>query len=328
MSRRYLCNFFVVAIAAMLMSVGVLGCSNSAKYPAKSIDYVVPLPPGGGTDVGARVIGKALSKELGVPVNIVNKPGGNQIPGTASTLTARADGYTLLADSASFGSLHTLAQNVPYKLEDRTFVARIMSAPHAFFVNGQSPWNSLEEVIAAAKKDPGSFSYTWLGGSTTTDFSMLQFFSAAGIDISKLKRIPYQGAGKAVEAVAGNHVAFGAGGASAVFSLAKSGDLKVLAVTGSKRLPQLAQVPTTAELGLSSVDLTFWVGISGPKSLPKEVVEKLSAAAKKVADDPEVAKEFEAIGAYPDYMGPDQLCDYEFKEAAMFKNLSEKTGGL
>lgn len=317
----------MAVLAAVLLGAVMAGCSTGGKkYPAKAIDYIVPLPPGGGSDLGARVVAKALSKELGVPVNVVNKPGGNQIPGTKSVMDAAKDGYTLIADGASQGSLHVLQKQLPYKLEDRTFVAKVMSAPHAFYVSGNSPWNSLSDVVEAVKKDPESFTWAWSGGNTTTDFVLLQFFKAAGIDINKTKRVPISGSGKTVTAVAGNHVMFGAGGASAVFSLANSGELKVLAVTGSKRLEQLKNVPTTVEAGFPQVDLNWWIGISGPKGLSKDVVDRLAAAAQKISQDPEVAKELANIGAYPDYLGPDQTRDYVLKEAEMFKELAAKIG--
>lgn len=323
--RRYSTSKTVLALFLMAAFIAVMaGCSQQAKYPTKAIEYVVPLPPGGGSDLGARTVAKALSKELGVPVNVVNKPGGNQIPGTKAVMDSKNDGYTLIADGASQGSLHVLQKNLPYKLEDRTFVARVMSAPHAFFVNANSPWNSLSDVAAAVKANPGEFSWGWSGGNTTTDFVLLQFFKAAGVDINQTKRVPTAGAGKTVTSVAGNHIKFGAGGASAVFSLAKSGDIKVLAVTGNKRLGQLPNVPTTVEAGFPEVDLNWWIGISGPKDMPQEVVDKLAAAAKKVAEDPAVSQELANIGAYPDYLGAKETREYVLKEAEMFKELATK----
>lgn len=316
----------LLAIIAAVVGIGVGGCAKADKYPSKAIDYVVPLPPGGGSDLGARTVAKALSDELGVPVNVVNKPGGNQITGTKYVMDAKNDGYTLIADGASQGSLHVLQKNLPYKLEDRTFIARVMSAPHAFYVSGNSPYNTLKELVAAAKANPEEFSWGWAGGNTTTDFVLLQLFHEAGIDIARTKRIPTAGAGKTVVSVAGNHITFGAGGASSVFSLAKSGDIKVLAITGTKRLSQIPDVPTTAEAGFPEVDLNWWIGISGPKDLPKDVVEKLEAAAKKVAANPAVVKELENIGAYPDYLGSKETRDYVMKEAEMFKQLAAEVG--
>jgi tripartite-type tricarboxylate transporter receptor subunit TctC len=299
-----------------------------SRYPTKAIEYVVPFPAGGGTDVAARVIAKAMSRELGVPFIVTNKPGGNQIPGAMSVLSTPPNGYTLLADGSASSSLHTLIKDLPYKMEDRTFITRIMSSPHAYIVSGKSPWNSLQGAVDAAKKDPASFTWTWLGGNSTTDFSLLQFFDVIGVDISKTKRVPFQGSGPGVQAVAGGHVLFGAGGASAMFSLYRSGNIKILAVTGDKRLPMLPEVPCTKEIGMASLDVIFWVGVSGPKGLPKSIIDKLAETGKKISGDPQVVKELEAVGAYPSYLGPEELAKQVFKEAEIFKALAAKVGVL
>jgi tripartite-type tricarboxylate transporter receptor subunit TctC len=326
MKVSHFSKFFFILVFLFGLLWGVPSYSIEPNYPTRAIEYVVPWPAGGGTDVGSRVIAKALSKELGVPVNVTNKPGGNQIPGVLSVLTAASNGYTILADGAGSSSLHILVKDLPYKLEERTFIARIMISPQAYIVNGKSSWNSLREMVDVVKRDPGSFTWTWLGGNSTTDFSLLQFFDAAGIDISKTKRVPFQGGGPGVQAVAGGHVLFGGAGAGAMFSLYRSGHIKVLAVTGEKRLVMLPKVPCTKEIGLASLDVMFWVGISGPKGLPKHVVDRLAAAAKKIAEDPQVLKELEAIGAYPSCQSPDEVRTYVLKEADMFKSLAVKVG--
>ena len=326
-ASRFFKSFFVFIV--LLNGLGALTAySAEPRYPTRAIEYVVPFPAGGGTDVAARVIAKALSKELGVPVNVTNKPGGNQIPGVMSAMSSPPNGYTLLADGSGSSSLQTLIKDLPYKIEDRTFVARIMISPHAYIVNGKSPWNSLKEVIDVAQKDPGSFTWTWHGGNTTTDFSLLQFFDVAGIDISKTKRVPFQGTGPSSQAVAGGHVLFGSGGASAMFSLSRSGNIKVLAVTGDKRLPTLPEVPNCKEIGVASLDVMFWVGMSGPKGLPKHIVDKLVGVGKKIAEDPQVIKELEAVGAYPSYMGPEELSKQVSKEAEVYRAIASKEGIL
>jgi len=278
--------------------------------------------------VAARVIAKALSKELGVPVNVTNKPGGNQIPGVLSVMSSPPHGYILLADGSGSSSLQMLIKDLPYKVTDRTFVTRIMISPHAYIVHGKSPWNSLRDVMEAAKKDPGAFTWTWHGGNTTTDFSLLQFFDVAGIDITKTKRVPFQGTGPSSQAVAGGHVLFGSGGASAMFSLFRSGNIKILAVTGDKRLPKLPEVSSCKEMGFPSLDVMFWVGISGPKDMPKTVVEKLVAVSRKIVEDGGVIKELEMVGAYPSLMGPEELSNQVAREAEAFKALARKAGTL
>jgi tripartite-type tricarboxylate transporter receptor subunit TctC len=326
-SLRLFRSLFVLIIFLIGLSA-LTAYSAEPRYPTKAIEYVVPLPAGGGTDVAARVIAKALSKELGVPVNVTNKPGGNQITGVMSVLSSPPNGYTLLADGSASSSLHTLIKDLPYKMEDRAFVTRIMISPHAYIVNGKSPWKSLQEVIDAVKRDPGSFTWTWLGGNTTTDFSLLQFFDVAGVEIAKTKRVPFQGSGPGTQAVAGGHVLFGSGGASAMFSLYRSGNIKILAVTGDKRLPMLPEIPCTQEIGLASLDVMFWIGISGPKGLPKPIVDKLVGVGKKIAEDPQVIKELEAVGAYPSYMGPEELSKQVSKEAEVYRALASKAGIL
>ncbi|MEW6267459.1 MAG: tripartite tricarboxylate transporter substrate binding protein [Thermodesulfobacteriota bacterium] len=320
----------VKSLTGIILLLGVFGpltaYSAESGYPTKAVEYVVPFPAGGGTDVAARVIAKAFSRELGVPFNVTNKPGGNQIPGVLSVMSSPSNGYTLLADGSGSSSLQTLIKDLPYKMEARAFVARIMISPHAYIVNGKSPWNSLKDVIAAAKNDPGSFTWTWHGGNTTSDFSLLQFFDVAGIDIAKTKRVPFQGTGPSSQAVAGGHVLFGSGGASAMFSLSRSGNIKILAVTGDKRLPTLPEVISCQEAGLASLDVMFWVGVSGPQGLPKPVVDKLAGVAKKISEDAQVVKELEAIGAYPSYMNPEEVSKQVSKEAVIFKTLASKAG--
>jgi tripartite-type tricarboxylate transporter receptor subunit TctC len=322
-------RFLFVFIILLNVLGALIAYSAESRYPTKAIEYVVPLPAGGGTDVAARVIAKALSKELGVPVNVTNKAGGNQIPGVMSVLSSPPNGYTLLADGSASSSLHTLIKDLPYKMEERAFLARIMISPHAYIVNGKSPWKSLQDVIDAIKRDPGSFTWVWQGGNTTSDCSLLQFFNVAGIDITKTKRVPFQGAGPGIQAVAGGHVLLGSGGAGAMFSLYRSGNIKIPAITGDKRLTMLPEIPCSKEIGLAApLDVMFWIGISGPKGLPKPIVDKLVGVGKKIAEDPQMIKELEAVGAYPSYMGPEELSIQVSKEAEIYRALVSKAGIL
>jgi putative tricarboxylic transport membrane protein len=205
-------------------------------------------------------------------------------------------------------------------------VSRIAVGPHAYIVSGNSPWNSLEDVLNAARQNPESFRMTWFGGNTTTDFSLIQLFSEAGMDVSDIQTVPFQGTGPGVQAVASDEVQFGAAGASGAFSLYSSGDLKVLAVTGEERLQEMPDVPTTAELGSESVDMTFWVGISGPPDLPQGITDKLEAAANTVANDPETAEELQAAGLYPEFLGAQETTDYVHQEAEVFESLAAEAG--
>ncbi|MDI7261040.1 MAG: tripartite tricarboxylate transporter substrate binding protein [Thermodesulfobacteriota bacterium] len=290
-----------------------------AKYPTKAIELVVAFSPGGGSDAVARIMGKYLSAQLDVPINIVNKPGGNQIPAVLSVLNARADGYILLQELNTTSSLQTMVKDLPYKLGDRTYGPMMVEGPMVIVANGKSPWNSLKDVIEAAKKDPSSFTWGRLGGTATADLTIMKLLLAGGVDITKTKPVGFPGTGPAVTAVGGGHIMLASDGAASVIPLQSSGIVKALAVTGDKRLASMPDVPTTKEVGFPSVDVITWFGISGPKDLPKSVVDRLDAAAKKVVENPDFAKYLEAIGRYPRYISPDQTRDYVFKEAEGYK---------
>lgn len=313
-----------VSLALTTLLVALAARTAQAAYPTKAIEVTVAFAPGGGADTTSRLIAKHLSADLGVPVNILNKPGGNQIPAVLSVLSARADGYTLLYDTAGCSSLHATLLDLPYKLEDRTYGPMMIDGPLALIISGKSPWKTLKDVAEAAKKDPASFSWGRLGGTSTTDFTQLQFLDAAAVEIQKTKAVAFDGAGPAMTAIAGGHVMFGANGASAVFSLMKSGHIKVLAVTSEKRLPSLPDVPTTREAGFPSVDLSTWFAFSGPKGLAKDVLDRLDRAAKKVVEDPTFAKEVEVIANQPRYMPPDKTREHVFKEVDKYKALAAK----
>ena len=150
--------------------------SKIPKYPAKSMDTVVPFAPGAGTDLMGRVMAEGLSKKWKHPINVVNKPGGNTIIGTNEVMRASPDGYTLLIDSPGSSSMQVGMKDLPYKVEQRTFIVRAAASPMAFIVPQNSVWKSLKDVVEAAKKDPGSLTWTSLGGTSGVDLVMRQFF--------------------------------------------------------------------------------------------------------------------------------------------------------
>jgi len=309
--------------AILVATVVVLASPGWAArpYPQKAIQYVVSFAPGGGSDVVARVVAKYLSAELGVPVNVVNKDGGNQIPAILSVLNAAPDGYTLLQEQPANSSIKAILKDLPFKLEDRFYGPLTIGGPNAFVASGKSPWKTLKDMVDAAKKDVGSFTWVRTGGSSLTDMAMLQLFDAAGIDATKTKPVDFQGVGPGNIAVAGGHVMLGGGGAGSVVAMVMSGDLKALAVTGDKRVPALPDAPSAAESGFPASNLMNWYGLSGPKNLPQEVIDRLDAAAKKIAQNPQFIKEAEQVASYPIYAPPAQAREYALKEGELYKRL-------
>lgn len=309
----------VVVVSALAMAGG----QALAAWPTKAIEVVVPLAAGGGGDTMARVMAKHMSPLLGKPMNISNKPGGNQIPGVLYVLQSTPDGYTLLADGLATSVLQGLLPNLPYKIEDRTYLNILAEGRSAFFVSGKSPYRTLKEVMDAAKKDPASFTWTYLGGTTVTDFSQMALLLAAGVDIAKTKPVAFTGAGPGMTAVAGGHVVFGAGGSSSVIPLKSSGNLRVVAVNGDRRSKALADVPSAKEAGYDVGILNFY-GLSGPKGLPKEVVDRIDAAAKKISEDPAFIKDIESLASEVRYMSSEQCRQRVLKEIDQYRALKAK----
>ncbi len=323
LERRWIPWLGATFLAAFLLVAATAGCSSQANYPTKAIEVTVTMAAGGGVDTWFRTMNKHLSKVLGVPMNIVNKPGGNQIPAVMGVLGSSPDGYTLLAEHPSGSSLHALIKDLPYKMEDRSWGPIFANARAGIFVNGKSPWKTLKDAMDAAKKDPGSFTWVRLGGLSQTDFTTLALLMSAGIDIEKTKPVAFTGSGPGNTAIAGGHVLFGFGGLAAALPLAQSGDIKIIAVNGDKRTPLLPDVPTIKEQGYDAGTMSF-LGYSGPKGLPANVMETIDKAGRKLLTDPEFQKDMGAAGLELDYLGPDDARKRILGEVDYYRGLSTK----
>jgi tripartite-type tricarboxylate transporter receptor subunit TctC len=291
------------------------------KYPAKSIDAVVPFAPGAGTDLMGRVMAEGLSKKWKYPINVVNKPGGNTIIGTNEVMRASPDGYTLLVDSPGSSSMQVGMKDLPYKVEQRTLIVRAAASPMAFIVPQNSPWRNLKDVVEAAKKDPGSLTWTSLGGTSGVDLVMRQFFAAAGIDVPRTKMVTFPGASPACNSVAGGHVQMGAATAGTILPLVNGGNARCIAVTSPERLKELPDVATTAQQGLPSVNTQFWIGFSGPPGLPDYVIKAWSEAVFEVLKSPDVIAKLTRITSFPAFLGPEEFKKFIMEESGMVNEL-------
>lgn len=321
-SKYFLKSIAVVAFCSFLFAP--LRAEAQREYPRKPIALVVTFAAGGGTDVVARIAAKHLSKALGQPVNVVNKPGGNSIPGAMSVMTAAPDGYTLLFDSPATSSLHALTSDLPYKVDQRTWGPMVSTGPYIYAVNAKSNWKSLKDVAEAGRRDPSSIEIGWLGGKSFTDLTMLKFLSVAGIDISKVKKVPFAGAGPAIIALAGGHINFSGGNIGSATSLIASGDVRALAVSGEDRVPALPDVPSSKEAGVF-VPLTGWNAISGPPGMSPTIIQRIDDAVKNIIKDPDYAKELAAVGNLSAYKPPNEMPAYLADE---IKILGDVLGSL
>lgn len=323
-------KFKNVALALALVPLTLLatacgpggGGPGGASYPTKPIEMVVPFNAGGATDIAARVISEEVSRDLKVPVNVVNKPGANQVTAVDYMMNSGPDGYTLLADGAGSSSLQSMVDNVPYGWDDRKFVARLLTGAHVYAVGKDSASQSLNDVIARAKADPANFKVAWLGGSSTSDYAMLQLLVSGDVDVNAVQRVPFQSSGETMIAAAANDVDLAVGGASAAFALHGSGDLRVLATTGEEREPKLPEVQTTAELGKPDLNILYWVGVSGPSQLPGAVTERLEESLTKASESASLKEKAAGIAMAVDLLKGDEFTEYVHTEAETFAALA------
>lgn len=316
--------------AALIVALSLGGCAGDLKggggggdadFPTHAIDLVLPFGSGGATDIGARAMADALSGDLKQPINSTNETGAQQVTAVGKVLNSSKDGYTLLADGAGSSSIQSLLPDLPFTWDDRTFIADVATGAHAYAVGKKSGITSLDELEKKAKDNPSGFHIAWLGGTTTSDYATLQFLDAIDVDASKVVKVPFDGSGDAMQAAAAGDVDLAVGGSSAIASLYSSGDLVPLALTAED--PNFPEIPLTADEGYDSLNLTFWVGLSGPADLPDGVVSKLTESLNKLADSGELNESFEKIGMTVEVHTGEELTEQVHEEAKTFADLKE-----
>jgi len=305
-----------------LLTAGVLALgmgAAQAEWPERAIEIVVSYAPGGGTDLFARMVAQHMTTELGVPVNVINIPGGNQLPGIEAVATAAADGYTLLLETSATSAIKAIDPNNPLDLEVRSYGPLLAAQGGLIMVNGGSPWESVDDMIAFIKENPDRFTYVRLGGTSYSDLVTQALFSVADVDPASIKPIDYTGNGPGNIAVAGGHVMMSAGSINPMIG---SGDLKVLGIAGNQRAKSLPDVPTLAESGYP-VDFVTYFGLSGPADLPDDILTKLDEVALKISEMPKFHEQLDSLGFYVRYMPSAEARPYVLEEAGKYRELAE-----
>lgn len=279
--------------AALAMSfAGHAGAADA--YPAKPVTLIVPWAAGGSTDILARVLSEHLTKSLGQPVIVDNKPGASGNIGSAMVARAQPDGYTLLIGSMSTHAMNpALMANMPFKgVEDFTPLGLLAYVTNTMVVHPSVPANNVKELIAYARANPGKLAYASAGPGSTNHLSAVLFEKMAGI---QMLHVPYKGGAPAVvDTVAGQtQLLFSAG--TQTLPHVKAGKLKLLAVTEARRSPLLPNVPTVGET-IPGYELSVWYGAFGPKNMPPALVARLNTEINRVMSLPEVKAKMDAIG--------------------------------
>ncbi len=293
-----------VATAATLTALCVWPLASLADaYPSKPITLVVPNPPGGLVDTSARLVSEPLARLSAQSVVVDNKPGGSG--NLAYSLVARSpkDGYTVLVSYSGYHIANPiLMDKLPWELKDLTPIGLITVATNVIAVHPSVPANTLKEFIAWAKQNPGKLNYASQGSGSVSHIGTEIFKQQTGVDMT---HVPYKGSGQAIQDVLAGQVQVFITTPPSVMGHVQSGKLKALAVTGKIRHPQLPQVPTAAEAGLTGFELESWVALYVPNGTPKEVVQKLSADVKRSLELPETKQRADAAGVEVRYLTPD-----------------------
>ena len=288
-------SFAVAALAAAAsLVVAPAALAQGAPYPSRPITLVVPFSPGGFTDVVARVVSEGLSKSLGQPLVIENKPGAGSTIGADFVAKAAPDGYTLLMVSTTHVIAPALYKSLPYDpFKSFAPIGKMAEGPYVMVVNAKVPARNVREFVALAKAKPGTLDYSSSGNGSSQHLMAAMFGSMAGV---KLNHIPYRGSGQSVSDLAGGTVQMSFVGAPIAVAQASGGRIRALAVTTAKRSPQLPDVPTLDESGVKGYDATIWLGLLAPAATPAPIVARLNAELVKVLGTPETRAAILATG--------------------------------
>ncbi|SPR96891.1 Bug family tripartite tricarboxylate transporter substrate binding protein [Cupriavidus taiwanensis] len=302
-----------------LVAVAASGAHAQEWKPAKPVRLLVGFAPGGSADLLARLVQGPLSESLGVPVVVENVPGAGGNIAADKLAKASPDGYTIgMGAAGAMAVTHVLnPKGTPYKADDFTPIAMLATQPNVVIINPALPVKTIADFTAYVKKTP-QVTYGTAGVGTSNHLIAETMLHRLGID---MVHAPYKGATPVITDLMGGHIAMTVDNITTAAALAKSGKVKALAVTGSKRSPLLPEVPTLAESGLKDFNMPTWQGIFGPKDLPKAIVARYNQALVKALANPEVRKKMAEFGSEPVGDTPEHFAGFLAQDRKMWADV-------
>jgi len=308
---------------AILVALLAAGAAVAQQYPAKPVRIVVGFAPGGGSDFIARVIAQKLTERFGTQVIVENRPGAGSTLGSELVVKSPADGYTLLLTPASY----TVNPSV-YKLSfdpvnDITPIVQLSRGPYVVAVHPSVPARTLQELVALAKGQPDKLAYASSGNGSHVHVATEYFLYTAGI---KITHVPYKGTGPALNDTIAGTTQLIFGSVATALQHVKSGRLRALAVTTPKRIVAAPDVPTVAESGFPSYEVTNWHGLVGPKGLPRDIVGRLNREVNEALKTKDVEKILSSDGLEPAGGSPEELGVILRNEVARWSEVVKRAG--
>ncbi len=311
----------VVAITAASLA----GMAAAQNFPTKTVRMVIPFSAGGAADVPGRIVMQKLSAVLKQQVIVENRPGAGSTIGADTVAKSAPDGYTIFMISNTHFVSAALHKKLPYdSLNDFTPVTQITSAPNVLVVHPSLPVKSVKDLIALAKSRPGQIDFASSGNGSTQHLTGALFASMAGINIT---HIPYRGSGPVTADLLGGQVMLAFPGIAGMLPHIKSGKLRALGVTGSRRSAELPEVPTIAEAGVKGYEMVAWFGVATPKGLPRTIQMKLHADLLQVLKTPDMKSALQKVGQEPAWQDtPEQFFAFMKTEAAKWAQVVKASG--
>jgi tripartite-type tricarboxylate transporter receptor subunit TctC len=310
----------VLVLAALLWSLQ--GAAQS--WPAKPVRIVVPLGAGGFADVPARLLAPHLAMQLNGTFFVENRPGAGSTIGADHVAKSDADGTTLLFTATPHVISAHLYRSLGYDaLKSFAPVALIASGPYVLVVHPDLGVQTVGELVAAARAQPGKIDYASSGNGSAQHLVTALFATAAGI---ALNHIPYKGSGQAMQDLLGGRVRVSMAGVPNVMNHVRAGKLRALGVTTPQRWPDMPDVPTISEAGVPGYEATLWLCMLAPAGTPEPIVARLSAAIGKALGDPDVLKQLRAAGISPSYLAPGELGAFMRAEHEKWGRVVRETG--
>ena len=323
-SRRAAISLIAIGLAGTGLSVlASIGSASALDYPTRPVRFVVGYPPGGSTDILARLVGQRLSEKLGQQFVIENKPGAGNNIGTESVINAAPDGYTvLLINPANFinTSLYT---NLKFNfVRDIAPIASFNRVPNVMTVNKDVPAKTVAEFIDYVKANPGKVNMASSGNGTSVHLSGEMFMAMAGV---KMQHVPYRGSAPATTDLLGGQVQVIFDNMPSIIQHIRSGSLRALGVTTAERSPELPDVQTVAET-VPGYEASALFGMGAPKNTPKEIIEKLNREINAILAEPDMRKRLVELGGEPLIKSPDEFGEMIKAETEKWRKVVEFAG--
>jgi tripartite-type tricarboxylate transporter receptor subunit TctC len=314
----------MLRLIALLVSWVVLSASAQDAYPTRPVRFILPFPPGGGTDILGRLIADRLSAALGQPVVTENRGGAGGNVGAEAAARAAPDGYTILLAAPSLAISPSLYSKLNYDpVKDLAPVSLVATVPNVMITHPDVPAKTLQEFIALARDKPGAMNFG-SGGSGTSNHLAGELFNI--VTGAKLVHVPYKGVNLAMQDVLSGRIHLVVIGIPAAAPHIRSGKLRALALIAPQRSSALPEVPTVAEAGLANFEVTTWYGVLAPAGTPRAAVTRLNAELVRIMHAPEARERLAAMATEPRTSTPEEFAAYLREEIAKWGDVVRKAG--